>query len=278
MTQNYSLSIAGGTDKLVYNLSLGYYRNNSQFDVGYWDKLNARLNTEYTFNKYVKVGFDIAPRMESWDDTPNQFSSAMSMDPTTPVFRPEDQWEDNAYNNYQRSYNNQTWNPAGSIARANDHSREMGALLNTYLQINPIEQLTLRTQFGANAHYRRTDHFVPQFYMDALEQQTLSDVSRQSQEWFDWNWTNTITYNETFAEKHNLNVMAGFTAERYAYYNTQATRDNSTNTNHTATNHHHILIINNPGTGNSMESYTHRLYQGTIPGRNVAGRNNLSPR
>ena len=74
LTQNYSLSIAGGTDKLVYNLSLGYYRNNSQFDVGYWDKLNARLNTEYTFNKYVKVGFDIAPRMESWDDTPRAIS------------------------------------------------------------------------------------------------------------------------------------------------------------------------------------------------------------
>ena len=229
LTQNYSLSVSGGTDKLVYNLSLGYYRSNSQFDVGYWDKLNARLNTEYTFNKYVKVGFDIAPRMESWDDTSVQFSSAMSMDPTTPVFRPEDQWEDNEYNNYQRSYNNQTWNPAGSIARANDHSREMGAIINTYLQINPIEKLTLRTQFGANAHFRRTDHFVPQFYIDALEQQTLSDVSRQSQEWLDWNWTNTATYIDTFAEKHNLNVMAGFTAERYAYYNTQATRDNVPN-------------------------------------------------
>lgn len=229
LTQNYSLSVSGGTDKLVYNFSLGYYRSNSQFDVGYWDKLNARLNTEYTFNKYVKFGFDIAPRMESWDDTPNQFSSAMSMDPTTPVFRPEDQWEDNVYNNYQRSYNNQTWNPAGSIARANDHSREMGAIINTYLQINPIEKLTLRTQFGANAHYRRTDHFVPQFYMDALEKQDLSDISRQSQEWLDWNWTNTATYIDTFAEKHNLNVMAGFTAERYAWYNVQATRDNVPN-------------------------------------------------
>ena len=229
LTQNYSLSVSGGTDKLVYNFSLGYYRSNSQFDVGYWDKLNARLNTEYTFNKYVKVGFDIAPRMESWDDTPNQFSSAMSMDPTTPVFRPEDQWEDNVYNNYQRSYNNQTWNPAGSLARANDHSREMGAIINTYLQINPIEKLTLRTQFGANAHYRRTDHFVPQFYMDALEKQDLSDISRQSQEWLDWNWTNTATYIDTFAEKHNLNVMAGFTAERYAWYNVKATRDNVPN-------------------------------------------------
>ena len=73
LTQNYALSISGGNDKLVYNLSLGYYRTNSQFDVGYWDKLNARLNTEYTFNKYVKVGFDVAPRVESWDDTSYSF-------------------------------------------------------------------------------------------------------------------------------------------------------------------------------------------------------------
>ena len=215
LTQNYALSISGGNDKLVYNLSLGYYRTNSQFDVGYWDKLNARLNTEYTFNKYVKVGFDVAPRVESWDDTSVQFSSAMSMDPTTPVFRPESEWEDNEFN------------PAGSIARQNAHSREMGAILNTYLQINPIEKLSLRTQFGANAHFRRSDTFTPQFFINALEQQTLSRAERDMTEWLDWNWTNTATYIDTFAEKHNLNVMAGFTAERFAEYTSVARRDDT---------------------------------------------------
>lgn len=229
LVQNYSLSISGGSDKLVYNLSFGYYRNNSQYDYGYWDKLNARLNTEYTFNKYVKMGFDIAPRVESWDDTPNLFSAAMSMDPTTPVYKPEDQWEDNAYNNYQRSYNNQEWNPAGSLARQSGHSREMGAILNTYLQINPIQKLTLRTQFGANAHYRRSDAFTPEFYIDALEQSTLSNISREMQEWLDWNWTNTVTYIDTFADKHNLNVMGGFTAERFAWYQAKASRDDVPN-------------------------------------------------
>lgn len=229
LVENYALGVSGGSDKLVYNFSLGYYKNRSQFDVGYWDKINVRLNTEYTFNKYVKMGVDIAPRVESWDDTPNQFGSAITMDPTTPIFKPQDQWVDNEYNNYQRSYNNQTWNPAGSIARSNGHSREMGAIVNTYLQVNPVEQLTLRTQFAANAHYRRSDSFTPQFYMDALEQSTLSRVSRQSQEWLDWNWTNTATYMETFAEKHNLNVMAGFTAERFAWYNTKAQRDDVPN-------------------------------------------------
>ena len=217
LVQNHSLSVAGGSEQFVYNFSVGYYRNNSQFDVGYWDKINIRLNTEYTFNKYVKLGVDIAPRVESWDDTPNVFSAAMAMDPTTPVFRPQDQWEDNEFNNYQRSYNNQEWNPAGTVARQNAHSREMGAILNTYLQVNPIEKLTLRTQFGANAHYRRSDTFIPEFSMDPLEQQPLSEITRRNQEWFDWNWTNTATYADTFAGKHNLNVMGGFTAERNKY-------------------------------------------------------------
>ncbi len=229
LIQNYSIGVSGGTDKLVYNLSLGYFRNDSQYDYGYWDKVNIRLNTEYTFNKYVKLGVDIAPRMESWDNTPNLFSAAMSMDPTTPVFKPESEWVDNEFNNYQRSYNNQEWNPMGSLARQNAHSRELGALLNTYLQVNPIQKLTLRTQFAANGHYRRSDNFTPKFYIDALEQSTLSNASRQSQEWFDWNWTNTVTYMDTFAEKHNLNVMAGFTAERNAWFNTRASRDDIPN-------------------------------------------------
>lgn len=94
----------------------------------------------------------------------------------------------------------------------------MGTIVNTYLQINPIQKLTLRTQFGANAHFRRTDKFTPEFYIDALEQSTLSNVSREMQEWLDWNWTNTATYITTFAEKHNINVMGGFTAERFAEF------------------------------------------------------------
>lgn len=229
LVQNYSFGFSGGTDKLTYSLGLGYFRNNSQYDYGYWDKINARLNTEYTFNKYVKMGFDIAPRVESWDDTPNLFSAAMSMDPTTPIFRPEAEWSDNKYNNYERSYNNEEWNPAGSLSRMNSSSREYGVLLNPYLQLTPLKGLTVRTQFGMNAHIRRTDKFTPEFFINALEQSKLSNVSREMQEWFDWNWTNTANYMTTIAQKHNLNAMVGFTAERFAEYKLKGSRDDVPN-------------------------------------------------
>ncbi len=107
LIQNYQLGMSGGSSKYTYNLSLGYFHNASQFDYGYWDKLNIRLNTEYKFNKYVLAGINLAPRMESWDDSPSDFGSILAMDPTTPVFKPEDQWVHNVYMEPCRQHSSQ---------------------------------------------------------------------------------------------------------------------------------------------------------------------------
>ena len=94
LIQNYNISFQGGTDKYTFSGSVGYFKQNSQFDTGFWDKLTARFNTEYKFNNVVKTGIDLAPKLERWDDTPSGlFSSAMRMDPTTPVYRPEEAWQ-----------------------------------------------------------------------------------------------------------------------------------------------------------------------------------------
>ncbi len=227
LVQNYSLGISGGNDKWLYNLSFGYFRNNSQYDVGYWDKFNVRLNTEYNFNQYVKAGIELAPRVETWEDTPSLFSAAMAMDPTTPVYREES--TGNYYSDFQRSYNNQEWNPAGSLSRSNSHSTKMGLIMNPYVQITPIKQLILRTQFSADAYFQRSSGFTPQFEIDPLEKNTYSSVYRNYSDNLNWNWTNTITYMETFAKKHNVTVMAGFTAERFANYWANASREDTPN-------------------------------------------------
>ncbi len=225
LIQNYSLSVRGGNDKFVYSLSVGYFKNNSQFDYGYWDKLNVRLNTEYNFTDWLKAGLDIAPNMEKWENSPELFSAAMAMDPTTPVFRPEEEWDPaNPMNNYQRSYNNQEWNPAGSLARMDNKTTKMQVLMNPYIQVQPIKQLTLRTQFGVNAWYQRNDYYNYAFHIDALEQSAKNSAGRNYSDALNWTWNNTVTYMDTFAEKHNLTAMVGFTAERYADWWAKASR------------------------------------------------------
>lgn len=225
LVQNYSLSVRGGNEKWVYSLSLGYYRNNSQFEYGYWDKFNIRLNTEYNFTNWLKAGVDLAPNMENWDNTPNVFGAVLSMDPTTPIFKSEDQWDSsNPMNNYQRSYNNQEWNPAASVARMDNSTRKLQVNMNPYIQIQPIKQLTLRTQFGVNAWYQRNDYYNCEFYLDALEQNIKNSEGRNYSDQLNWTWNNTISYIDSFADKHNLTAMVGFTAERYANWWANASR------------------------------------------------------
>lgn len=227
LIQNYSLNVRGGNDKYVYSLSAGYFRNNSQFDYGYWDKLNVRLNTEFNFTNWLKAGLDIAPTMENWDNSPNLFGDVMAMDPTTPIFRPEDQWNpSNPMDNYQRSYNNQTWNPAGNLARMDNSTRAYTILMNPFIQIQPIRQLTFRTQFGANIWFQRNDYFNCAFDIDALEKNEENKIGRNYKDGTNWTWNNTLTFMDTFAEKHNLTAMVGFTAERYIDWWNQASRNN----------------------------------------------------
>lgn len=218
LMRTYNLSFQGGNDKIVYSASLGYFKQDSHYDYGYWDKLTARFNMEYKFDKIISAGIDMLPKFESWDNTPNLMRDAMRMDPTTPIYRPKEEWVDNQYNNYSRSYNSQVWNPVASIARMSNHSSEYGALLAPFVNIEPIKNLILHSRFGVNARFRLSDSFSPKFYIDNLEQTQQSRVQRTMDQWIDWNWTNTLTYIKTLNQKHNFNIMAGYTMEKFSSY------------------------------------------------------------
>ena len=220
--QNYNFGFSGGNDKFIYSANIGYYRQNSQYKTGYWQKLSARFSMEYNFNKVVKAGIDFTPRYENWDNTPSLMGAVMSMDPTTDVMLPQDQWTSNQYSNYARSNNNQEWNPVASMYRLDAGADEYALLATPYVAITPIAGLTFRTQFGVNARFNMSDSFTPDFYIDNLEQASRNQASRTFANNVDWNWTNTLTYLKSF-NKHNLNLMAGYTMERFQYYNLYGT-------------------------------------------------------
>jgi TonB-linked SusC/RagA family outer membrane protein len=224
LQQNYNLGFSGGNEKLLYSGNVGYYRQNSQYKTGYWQKLSARFSMEYHFNKVVKAGIDLTPRFENWDNTPSLMSAIMGMDPTTNVMLEKSRWTSNEYSNYARSNNNQEWNPVASMKRMDAGADEYGLLATPFVAISPIEGLTFRSQFGLNARFRLTDEFTPTFFIDNLEKADRNQAKRTMENWVDWNWTNTLTYMKQIEKKHNLNVMAGYTRERFQDYYLQGYR------------------------------------------------------
>ena len=227
--QNYDLSFSGGTDKLIYSGSIGYYKQDSQYKVGQWQKLSARFSTEYNFNKIVKAGIDFTPRYEQWDDTPDLIGGIISMDPTTPVMLDKSEWSSNPYNNYARSHNNEEHNPVAKMYRMDSGASEYGLLATPFISLTPIKGLTVRSQFGMNARFRRTDTYNVDFFIDNLEKNDNNNAKRKMENWVDWNWTNTVNYMNTFAKKHNVNLMGGYTMERFQDYWAEAYSENIPN-------------------------------------------------
>lgn len=60
MTQNYKVSVEGGDDVAMYNLSLGYSQANSAMKNNDFNRLNLRFNTDIKIAKNLSTVMDIA--------------------------------------------------------------------------------------------------------------------------------------------------------------------------------------------------------------------------
>ncbi len=210
------LGFDGGSKKFRYSANIGYFRQESQMDVGYWEKITARFNTEYHFSDNIKFGQNFYPRVESWQDTPDIWSM-ISMDPTTPVYLPEEEQEGkNRYSIYQRSYNNTTYNPMGMIERAKvtDENLLMGLQSNTYLNIRFLKDFVFNTQLGLNASSVMEDTYNPVYFIHNRESNQESSVSRTVDNFYSYVFNNTLNYLKTFNGEHHLNVLVGFVSEK----------------------------------------------------------------
>lgn len=215
----YSMNVGfnGGSKKFRYNINAGYFTQESQMVVGNWDRFTLRVNTEYHFNDNVKFGMNFTPRVETWKNTPSIWDN-ISMDPTTPVYRPEDEQIGlNRYSVFQRSYNNDIWNPMGNIERfkVNNDNLQVGLSTNTYLNIRFLKDLIFNSQLGLDFSSLMQDGYDPEFVIDlGKESNLVNSVSRQVNNYYSFVWNNTLSYVKTFKDKHNLNLMAGVVAEK----------------------------------------------------------------
>lgn len=50
-TRNHQLSVNGGTDRVLYNMSVGYFSQNGIFKHTDYNRLSVRLNNSYKLNK-----------------------------------------------------------------------------------------------------------------------------------------------------------------------------------------------------------------------------------
>ena len=88
----------------------------------------------------------------------------------------------------------------------NEHWRMFG---NAYLQIEPVKNLIVKSNFGVNYYNEMVKTFEPSWLRDPVNKLTQSTGKN-----VDWVWTNTAQYNLDI-NKHSLMALLGVEAKKY---------------------------------------------------------------
>ncbi|MGJ1385501.1 SusC/RagA family TonB-linked outer membrane protein [Sphingobacterium spiritivorum] len=226
--QRHNLSAYGGNDKSRYFLS-GSYQNQEGIMLGTNQKVfNFRANMDSKVSKRLTVGANVSFTYNDNNEvTTGRYDRSPSMAaliylPTLPVYN-----EDGSYAKYlmaNLSANNygiqNPENPLAYVTEIKNNKRGKRGLYNAFADFSIIEGLNLKINGGLSTYDEKYDYYRPTSisdgnnapYSDLAKTAAYADARTRSE--IDKLVEATLNYNKTFQEKHQLNVLLGYSAQR----------------------------------------------------------------
>lgn len=227
---NHEFSINGGNEKSTFYGSFGYYDQTGivMSDISYYKRLTARLNSTHKLTDWLTVGQTLAythtksQGINSNGEFGGPLSSAVNLDPTTPILNPDISSVPLAARPYVvRDANgvpygisslvqNEMTNPlAFRYTQLGNTGWSDDFIANVFADLKIMKDLTFRSSINGKKAYWGNKNFTPLYYLSAnYSNLGVNSLSRTSQEKFEWSLENTINYQKRFG-KHNLNLLAG---------------------------------------------------------------------
>ncbi len=220
-TNNLTASISNNTEKGSVMFSLNYINQNGNIEDTFYERYSARINSRYTFNKYISVGENLV--VARWKNRGVDVAgdrgipfTAMSQHPALPVRGIDGTWARPI-----ELIASDLANPVQLIANSRDNDLASWRILgNAYLEVTPIEGLVLKTNIGIE-HSQYFNNTLGR----AVNPGDVNSVSSVYGQGDTWTWTNTANYNKTFGEKHHLTVLLGTEAIGYTFRDLSASRE-----------------------------------------------------
>ena len=207
LMQTYSIGLQKGAENGSSSLSLSWLDHDGIVKGTDFKRLNSRFSSDYGFlDNRLKAGGNVAVNWWASHDVPGGIEeNAVKQHPAKAVYDVEGVYVDQIYDilgdtpNAMRLIEN-------AAANKNEYWRVFG---NAYLQVEPIKNLIVKTNFGVNYYNETHKTFEPAWLRDTVNKLTQSTSKNQ-----DWVWTNTAQYNFDL-DKHSFMALAGFESKKY---------------------------------------------------------------
>lgn len=219
--QNYTLTVAGGSDQSKYRLSGTYFSQDGIVKNSSMEKYFINFNNDYTFSKWLTAGVSGAfthfeKNYYNSDLYSGVLTTALSADPLAAAW-------DKITNNWGRADISYTNNPARSVDELKNNKGYGNYIVaNVYAQAKLMEGLTFRTQFGTSYNVGHNKSYSPEFFIATDEARDRSSLWERRSEFNSWLWSNFLNYNKTIG-KHSIGAMIGAEMQEGKYSDFSAT-------------------------------------------------------
>ncbi|MEE1120494.1 MAG: TonB-dependent receptor [Prevotella sp.] len=255
-TTSHNVGITGGKEGISYAFSGGYLDQEGIALGSSFNRLTLRSNIDAQLKSWLKGGisFSMTSSKQKLGTDNNLIMNALRSQPSTAVY--------NADGGFDGP--DDVWMPENPVAIAllrDNYNKKDNFRLNTYLEANIIKGLTLKTEVSADYNNQRFYYYEPDYQLGIKTNDIRTGKWTKTNSKY-WSWRNILTYDASFAEKHNVNVMIGQEMS-HSHWETQASTATGYLSN-SATDPSAGDVTQSTGTGSqvnsSIFSYFGRLF------------------
>ncbi len=205
---NFQLSASGATKSMQYYISGGYFKQEGIIEKSKYERITLQLNNTYLLSPYVKLGNTITLSPYAQRVAPNVTYAVYRANPTLSPY-----YADGSFAAVPG-----VGNPLADLAYSNNYNKGIRAVGNLYTEISILKSFTVRSSFGIDAAYNKSENFTPAFTVYnsdgtiSQQQNLLSTLSKGNNDNLTWLWENTLTYQKEI-KKHSVNAVFGYTMQ-----------------------------------------------------------------
>ncbi|QDA61266.1 SusC/RagA family TonB-linked outer membrane protein [Hymenobacter jejuensis] len=230
--QNYSLSATGGSESARFAISGTYFQQDGTILGSNYERFTLRANGDAQLNKVFKMGTSIQlthssdRQVTTNDGEYGTLQQLLRIPAIVPAYRPDGNFYDTnaAYDNFIEE------NPLATATLNNQRYNLNRAITTLFAELEPVKGLRFRTNVGADLFFDNFNSFRPTVPQLVTPERTYT--SRYSTASANANSSyaptylieNTATYDHLFADKHQVTLLLGQSAQEFNYSNVSASR------------------------------------------------------
>jgi len=224
MVTDQNISVSGGTETGSYNFGMGYYLNQGVLPTQQYKRYALRGAIDQQVGKYLRFGFTTNTNYNESAGNQVGLYNTLSMTPISSPYNPDGTTKrairmilDNQYvytkDVIENLQDNDQWL---------NETRGIGSYNAVYAEVKApfLDGLKYRINLGLDYIQTNNGAYTGQGVGDGLNPLTVSSASVDNRNTYHWTIENILSYDHTFAGKHNISAVALYSTEQNKFVRT----------------------------------------------------------